>query len=159
MLASPPMETQSCRGDDPRNLCCATILLMNSDLKQMIEDALNVKCHEKITINEVVNKIRTSLQLQTKKCSCRRGYKYLVIDTQNMPQKLELRYMLQQIGPLYAKVMQEEHSGTVHELDIIIFYIDNNGLNSPDVLREESLGANIQFFSKPINANEVKQIF
>ena len=78
---------------------------MNSDQKQLIEESLNVLCHEKITINEVVNKVRTSLQLQTKKCSCRRGYKYLVIDTQNMPQKLELRYLLQQIGPLYAKVL------------------------------------------------------
>ena len=68
--------------------------------------------------------------------------------------------MLQQIGPLYAKVLQsEEHSGTVHELDIIVFWVDNNGLNSPDVLREESLGVNISFYQKPINATEVKQIF
>jgi len=58
---------------------------MNSDQKDLIEDTLNVRCHEKITINEVVNKIRNSLKLLSKKCSCRRGYKYLVIDTQNMP--------------------------------------------------------------------------
>ena len=75
---------------------------MNSDQKQLIENTLSVKCHEKITIKEVVSKIRNSLQLSTKKCSCRRGYKYLVIDTHNMPQKLELRYLLDQIGPLYA---------------------------------------------------------
>jgi len=90
---SSPIETQSYR-EDARKCSCAGILLMNSDQKQLIEDTLSLKCHEKITINEVVKKIRESLNVTNKNCSCRRGYKFLIIDTNNMGQRLELKYLL-----------------------------------------------------------------
>ena len=50
------METRSYR-EDTRNCTCASMLLMNSTQKEMLEDVLSVKCHEVIIINEVVKKI------------------------------------------------------------------------------------------------------
>ena len=58
---------------------------------------LGARCHEVIIIPEVIKRIRNSLQLANSNSRSKRGYKYLIIDTQNMPQKLELRYLLNQI--------------------------------------------------------------
>lgn len=58
---------------------------MNSTQKGLLEEVLSVKCHEVIIINEVVKKIQKSLQKTTRNCHCKNGYKYLIIDTQNMP--------------------------------------------------------------------------
>lgn len=118
-----------------------------------------MKCHEKITINEVVKKIKDSLEVTNKNCSCRRGYQYLVIDTNNMGQKLELRYLLDKIGPLYASMESDVVSGTIHDLNILVFWIQKNPLNQPEQLREGVESANIGFFERPINANELKTIF
>ena len=94
MDSSAPLETSSYR-EESRVCSCANVLLMNSTQKELLEETMHVKCQEVIIINEVVKKIRNSLQpSRSKQCSCKRGYKSLIIDTQNMPQKLELNFLI-----------------------------------------------------------------
>lgn len=77
-----------------------------------------------------------------------------------MPQKLELRYLLDQISPVYQNLGNEAHSGTIHELDILVLWHQTNDyVNKPAVLQIETNNANIQYFEKPINADEVRNIF
>lgn len=140
MDTSPPHDTRSYRADS-RVCNCVSLLLMNSTQKELLENTLGVRCHEVIIINEVVKKIKNSLQLtRGKLCMCKRGYKTLIIDTQNMPQKLELRYLISQIEPCYRAIQDED---TVFKLDIVVFWVENNGLNTPEMLKEEAGTANI----------------
>ena len=55
------LETRSYR-DESRACTCANVLLMNSTQKELLEETLGVRCQEVIIINEVVKKIRNSLQ-------------------------------------------------------------------------------------------------
>ena len=87
---------------------------------------------------------------------CKRGYKQLIIDTQNMPQKLELKLLISEIQPFYEQLEEQD---TVNKLDIVVFYVENNGLNTPEMLKEEAGQANIQIVPKPVNSAEVKAIF
>lgn len=134
---------------------------MNSDQKPIIEDVLSVKCHEKVTINEVIKMIRNSLQPQNKKCSCKVGYKYLIIDTQNMPQKFELAHITEQLQAIYGAEMKNnpDSSTALNNMDIVIFWVENNGLNSADLLKEQIGHQNIQLVEKPRTASHVKTIF
>lgn len=152
------METQSYR-EDTRSCNCAAFLLMNSTQKDMITEVLGFKCHEVIIINELVKKVKKSLQKKITNCSCKKGYKYLVIDTQNMPQKLELKYLLEQIGPQYAQIANQDDQDTTNKLDIVVFWVENNGQNAPELLKEEIGDANIQIVQKPVNAVEIKAVF
>lgn len=56
---------------------------MNSTQEDLFEMELNVKCHAVVTIQELVKKIRKSLELSLKVCQCSRGYKFLVVDTKD----------------------------------------------------------------------------
>ena len=77
-----------------------------------------------------------------------------------MPQKLELKYLLSQIGPLYTKmIVSQEDKDSVNIVDIVIFWVENNGLNTPELLKEEAGEGNIQIVEKPMNQLEVKAIF
>ena len=84
MDSSPPLETRSYRADS-RACNCANVLLMNSTQKEMIEETMGVRCKEVIIIQEVIKQIRSSLKLMSKHCLCKRGFKTLIIDTENMP--------------------------------------------------------------------------
>ena len=87
---------------------------------------------------------------------CKRGFKSLIIDTENMPLKLELNILISQIQPIYTAI---ENKDTVYNLDIVVFYVENDGLNTPEMLKEEAGSANIKIFAKPVNKAEVKAIF
>lgn len=88
---------------------------------------LNVKCHAVVTIQELVKKIRKSLELSLKVCKCSRGYKFLVIDTKDFHQKLELRFLVEQIRPIYEQISSEERAN-ISNMDIVVFYMeDDNG--------------------------------
>ncbi len=43
-----------------------------------------------------------------------------------MPQKLELRYLLEQIGPLYGQLRTVEDRENVYQPTIIVFWVENN---------------------------------
>ena len=47
----------------------------------------------------------------------------------------------------------------MNKLDIVVFWVENNGLNTPELLNEEAGEANIQIVAKPVNSTEVKAIF
>ena len=51
-----------------------------------------------------------------------------------MPQKLELRYLIEQIDPLYRALSPDERENTVFKLSIVVFWVENNGQNAPDLL-------------------------
>ena len=72
-----------------------------------------------------------------------------------MRQKLELKYLVSQIEPFYGAI---EDKDTVYNLDIVVFWVDNTGLNTWDMLNEEKGTANIQIVAKPVNSAEVKAI-
>ena len=97
--------------------------------------------------------------MQHQDASGKRGYKYLVIDTYKMSQQLELRYLLDQIGPIYSQVSSEDRA-SLNKLDIIVFYVENSGgQNTPELLREQAGEANIQIVLKPVNEAEIKTLF
>lgn len=41
----------------------------------------------------------------------------------------------------------------------MVFWVENNGQNAPELLKEEIGDANIQIAQKPVNATELKAIF
>ena len=51
-----------------------------------------------------------------------------------MPQKLELRYLIDQIEPLYRAIGSDDRENTVFKLCIVVFWVENNGQNAPDLL-------------------------
>jgi len=53
----------------------------------------------------------------------------------------------------------EIDSGTINDLNILVFWIEKNALNQPEQLREGVEHAGIGFFERPINASELKVIF
>ena len=69
----------------------------------------------------------------SKHCLCKRGYKTLIIDTENMPQKLEIKILIAEIKPIYMEL--GENKDTVNNLDIFVFWVENNGLNSVEMLK------------------------
>ena len=53
-----------------------------------------------------------------------------------------------------------EDKDTVNNLDIFVFWVENNGLNSLEMLKQEAgEDVNIQFAQKPVNSAEVKKVF
>lgn len=150
--ASPRMETMSYR-DETRECTCASFLLMNSDQKELLEEVLSTKCHEVVVLDAVIKKIRKSLtETPGKNCNCKRGYSCLIIDTENMPFQLGLTHLLSQITPIYEKLPVEERE-SVQNIGIVVFTVENSGLNSPELLLKDAGEANIRIVQKPFNTD------
>ena len=78
------LDTVSLR-EEARNPNAAEFLLMNSPQKELFEETLGVKCHEVFTLNNVIDKIKKSLNPRKPDNQFKRGYKYLIFDTYQMP--------------------------------------------------------------------------
>lgn len=154
------LETRSYRRDSRVDKSCADILLFHSTQKELIEATTNLNCSEVFTFNEVMKKIEKSLVQASKVSSSKIGYKYLVIDTSNMTSKLDLKHQLPSIKKIYSdNNRDDEEQSRVNQLVIIVFWVESNGFNSLEMLKEEVGTSNVQLFQKPVNEAEVKAIF
>jgi len=55
-----------------------------------------------------------------------------------MPQKFELAHITGQLQAIYGAEMKNnpDSGSTLNNMDIVIFWVENNGLNSADMLKE-----------------------
>ena len=79
------------------------------NLKEMIENHLNLKCESVFTEHQAVIKIQKSLDSKDENKSTnsnKYGYKHFIIDMKDYDTKLQLEYHMKQLGPSFKKMEQ-----------------------------------------------------
>lgn len=66
-----------------------------------------MRCDGAFTEAEAVKKVLKSVEPKLdKKCQCKRGYRFIVIDMADMDHKLALDFILSELNPHFAKLEQ-----------------------------------------------------
>ena len=90
-----------------RPCSCNQVLLLNSDQDKVFEEHFNLRCDGAFTEAEAVKKIKKSVELKPdKKCPCKRGYKFFVIDMADMDHKLALEFIMTELKAHFTKLEQ-----------------------------------------------------